>query len=193
VDPKRMNEIDDACVSCISSFDHLTPNQYKWIDILPICTANYLDLKSIMTLRRTCTQMYYTKKFSLSHCIFDNFSTLTEQEFIFHVLPCLRKFLTAQSMEKLNFSHCCLLTDTFPISLMRSFVDTCFFKTLKALYFDFCYTLTDKSLKVLLETTLPSFEILSFRCARSRDLTGAPFSIVRFLVNIKYISKTRRF
>lgn len=47
---------------------------------------------------------------------------------------------------------------------------------LRSLYFDFCYALTDKALEALLSTSLPHLEILSLRCARSRDLTGAPFS-----------------
>lgn len=146
-----------------------------WAEILPVCVAGYLDLLSVTRLRQACTRLYYRRKYVVANCNFERWCTLTEQEFIGKVLPQLKKFLTAGSLSQLNFSHCCLLTDSFPKSLtVSSSSSLC--RNLRALYFDFCYALTDKSLEVLLSTPLPHLESLSLRCARSRDLTGAPFS-----------------
>lgn len=120
-------------------------------------------------------QPYSLFRYSLATCSFEQTSTLTEQELMAKVLPSLRTFLTAGSLAQLNFSRCCLLTDAFPKSIL-SFQSGKLCRHLRALYFDFCYALTDKALEILLSTSLPHLEILSLRCARSRDLTGAPFS-----------------
>lgn len=156
-------------------------NGSMWAEILPVCVAKYLDLYTVIQLRQTCTRLYYyPNKYTVGCCTFERWCTLTQQEIIGTVLPQLQAFLTAESLSQLNFSRCCLLTDTFPKSLVTSQTAS-FCRHLKSLYFDFCYALTDKSLKVLLRTPLPHLESLSLRCARSRDLTGAPFSSVEIV------------
>lgn len=100
---------------------------------------------------------------------------MTEQELLNGVFPFLSIFLTARSFSQLNFSRCCLLTDTFPKAI-KSLHNGKVARHLRALHFDFCYALTDKALETLLMTSLPHLEIFSVRCARSKDLTGAPFS-----------------
>lgn len=117
----------------------------------------------------------FVLSYSLATCTFEQSSTITEQELVNKVLPSLKTFLTARSLSQLNFSRCCLLTDAFPKTIV-SFQNGKLRRHLRALYFDFCYALTDKALETLLSTSLPNLEILSLRCARSRDLTGAPFS-----------------
>lgn len=148
-----------------------------WAEIFPYCVSGYLDLPSILVLRQACTRLYYKRRYAVTTIPFYTWSTLTEQEILTKVLPQLQSFLTPGSFSQLNFSRCCLLTDTFP-KLLLEFQQRRLCRLVKALIFDFCYALSDKSLEVLLSTSLPSLEILSLRCARSRDLTGAPFSTV---------------
>lgn len=124
-------------------------------------------------------------RYSIAACSFEHNCTITEQELVTNVLPSLTTFLTARSLSQLNFSRCCLFTDSVPKAIV-SFENGLLCRRLRALHFDFCYALTDKSLEILLSTSLPFMETLSLRCARSRDLTGAPFSQKNLLTKARW-------
>lgn len=159
-----------------------------WTEVLPECTLGFLDLRSIVRLRQTCTALYKYQQYMVYSCNLASTvgsgggGALTEQEIINHILPQLIQFLTPESLCHLNFSRCCLLSDTFPKSLI-DFRGGILCRNLRSLLFDFCYALTDKALEILFATSLPCLEKLSLRGARSRDLTGAPISSSSILLD----------
>lgn len=157
-----------------------------WSEILPYCVNDFLDLRSIIRLRQTCVRLHTFRGYDVKSCCLASTAgsgcvgTLTEKELLESILPQLKYFLTSQSFKHLSFSRCCLLSDTFPKALVRA-EEGQFCRQLRSLSFDFCYGLTDKTLEILFLTPLPHLETLSLRGARSRDLTGAPFSAKKFL------------
>eukprot|EP00923_Selenidium_pygospionis_P000254 GHVN01000543.1.p1 GENE.GHVN01000543.1~~GHVN01000543.1.p1 ORF type:complete len:1121 (+),score=133.92 GHVN01000543.1:7336-10698(+) len=150
----------------------------QWREIMKLgLLDDYLEIQDIFAIRQTCILAAKKTKFCPFNgkLSFHAFRGVDDRKLCEKIVPaacCLVKPCVRREGLGLDFTDCTLLEDVslayITLSLSRASTN------LRSLNLDFCFQITDKGLRALLNTELPSLESLSLRCARSNELVGQP-------------------
>eukprot|EP00921_Rhytidocystis_pertsovi_P026509 GHVQ01042766.1.p1 GENE.GHVQ01042766.1~~GHVQ01042766.1.p1 ORF type:complete len:900 (-),score=120.62 GHVQ01042766.1:3983-6682(-) len=158
-----------------------TPNDW-WKEYLKHIEP-FLDIDTILNMRCCCVLFYLHKyKPYNSTLSFLEFAGFCPKIVVESVLPvaCRAVSQTVRESLQLDFSCNTLFKDASVARLMDAVHgdknNNSILGNLRSLNLRFCYLITDKGLAALLSTYLPYLQELKLGCARSKQLTGLPFS-----------------